>query len=827
MSNLSIDDENFQLHQKDLAEPKTRKFLRFGDLNRFTLHFFAPKTSNDKISFLQKWLDEEVRFGYAFLWYPIALIAGAYFNFTRQNDIPTLALFFPLFILLAIRFWVKNLSIWSKYITNLSIACFLGAIAVNFEHSNDFILLDQGVTTSITGIVVAKEIGANNMPRYRIRLNDTNNPKIVRSPTIVQLVARSSHRVFRIGEPITGRARLSSPSGPVFPGGYDFSMAAMRNQIGAYGFFYGKPLRPTTPMLDELGLKTKLQIAMNGVRSEIGYRIRQELDGDAAAIASALIVSDRRAISKNAVNSLRASGLAHVLAISGLHMVLASGTFFFALRFLLSLSPTLVQSFPVKKIAASGAIIAASSYLAISGAPISAQRAWIMLVIILVAVLMDRPAITLRNVAIAAIIITITSPSAVMTPGFQMSFSAAAALIVVYTGWANVAKMDANSKGLIFAGLVSVFRFVMGLAATAIIAGLATGIFAVQHFHQFAGYGVLGNVLAMPIVTLLVIPLALISVLLMPFSLEAGPLVLLGWSIEMVVVIAQWVANLGSNIAFGKPSATVSLLASAGFVIFICLRSKLRYTGLAMIAISVLGLFLFKPIIPDILISEDGKLVGVGNSMSDATIFDINRSRPSKFILDQWTSAYVLKPSKPNQLFNREEAKELLAQDEDRFWIAFDNLSTQNGFECVSSQFCYFEDNNIKIATITDQKYLGSACHRADIVILSARLKSRSDECDQNKLIFDQNSLRRTGALAIYYMDKENASARNMNLNIISAIDNNVRPWTTHRYYNWWGRAYKMPSGEIVKYQPENIEISNPIGGKNKINDSKISDIAE
>lgn len=804
VNKLSTEDEKYRLHQRELAEQKASKRPVYGDLNRFVRHFIAPGTLHAKRPMIQMWLDEEVRFGYTFFWFPIALIGGAYFNFTRQNDIPILVLIFPFLILLVVRFWVKDLTIRSKYITGLGIFCLIGVIAVNFEQRNEFILLDQAVTTNISGVVIAKEIGANKMPRYKIKLVDTDNPKIVRSPAVVQLVARSFHRNFEIGEPITGRARLSPPSGPVFPGGYDFSMAALRNNIGAYGFFYGKPVRQVSPAQLELSAKTRLQLSINRVRSEIAHRIRQELDGDAAGIASALIVSDRRAISKSAVASLRASGLAHVLAISGLHMVLASGTFFFALRFLLSLFPTLVQLFPVKKIAAVGAIIAASSYLAISGAPISAQRAWIMLVIVLIAVLMDRPAITLRNVAIAAVVITIMSPSAVMTPGFQMSFSAAAALVAVYTGWAKFSETNSNINGPIYGGIAFLFRFITGLAATAIIAGFATGIFAVQHFHQFAGYGVLGNVLAMPIVTMLVMPFALISVLLMPFGLEAWPLLVLGWSIEMVVVIAEWVASLGSNIAIGKPSSIVSLVATVGFLIFICFRSKIRFSGLALILISVSGLLLLKPTMPDILISEDGKLVGIMGSASGAEQFKINRSRPSKFILDQWLSAYSLQPDKPKRLFNRAQSKELLKKESEVFWREFDSASTQSGFECVSSQFCYFENSDIKIATITKQGHLELACYRADIVVLSARLKEKPETCGKKVMLLDQNSLRRTGALALYRNEDE-VSRSKPNWTSVSAIGNSVRPWTAHRYYDWRSRTYKMPSGEIVSYQPKDV----------------------
>lgn len=228
---LSTDDEKYQLHQSDLVKPNARKSSTYGDLNRFIRLLIAPATPYTRFSLIRAWLDEEAHFGYTFLWFSVALIAGAYFNFTRQNDIPIFALFFPFFSLLVIQNFVKGLSVRSKYVAGLGIACLIGAMAVNFEQRNDFVLLDQAVTTSIAGVVVGKEIGANNMPRYKIKLIDTSDPKIVRSPAIVQLVARSSHHVFDVGDQISGRARLSPPSGPVLPGGYDFSMANLRGLL--------------------------------------------------------------------------------------------------------------------------------------------------------------------------------------------------------------------------------------------------------------------------------------------------------------------------------------------------------------------------------------------------------------------------------------------------------------------------------------------------------------------------------------------------------------------------------------------------------------------
>jgi competence protein ComEC len=321
----------------------------------------------------------------------------------------------------------------------------------------------------------------------------------------------------------------------------------------------------------ELPIKSRFELFVGAIQSKISNRINDHLSGDAAAISSALIIADKKAISEETVTALRNAGLAHILAISGLHMVLASGTLFLTLRALFSLFPSLVQAIPVKKVAAVAALLAATSYLVISGAPISAQRAWLMLVIMLGATILDKPAITLRNVAIAAIIIVLISPSSVTTPGFQMSFAAATALVSVYGAWARIKLANYEQSTTYFKEtyLYRSVQFVVGLGLTALIAGLATGIFSSLHFHQLAGYGVLGNVLAMPVVTFFVMPLALLSMLLMPYGLEWLPLSGLGQSIEIVIYLANWVAGLGGEFKTGRPNSIAIGFLIAGFIIFV------------------------------------------------------------------------------------------------------------------------------------------------------------------------------------------------------------------------------------------------------------------
>lgn len=760
------------------------------------LHRFSD---NATYVFFRRAFSEELDHGHDFLWIAIAFIAGAYFNFTRMNDLPSAALLVPIIGFISLKYFIKQLNLRAKISINVVLVFLAGAMAANMQMQPDVILIDQDLTTNIEGYVVSRQLDGNGIPRYIIQIEKTAEPQIRRPPERVQLVAKSRHEIIEIGQYISGRTRLTRPSGPVFPGGYDFAFGAFQKEIGAYGFFLGAPKTSAKVLVGHNSFVNMFELYVRDIQAHIAGRIQNRLNGDAAGIASALIVSDRRAISDQTVDALRHSGLAHVLAISGLHMVLAAGTLFISIRAIFSFFPGFVQSFAVKKLAATGAILAASAYLVISGAPVSAQRAWIMLMIVLIAVLIDRPAITLRNVAIAAVIIVILSPSAVMTPGFQMSFAAASALVAVYGGWARLA--DCRSEQTLLAEsqnlVIKLFKIILGLAATAFIAGMATGVFSIQHFYQVAGHGVLGNMLAMPIITFLVMPLALVSVLLMPYGLEAWPLLLLGMSIDLVIGIATWVAQLGGNINSGKPISWAAFLASTGFITFIVMRSKLRYAGLLVMLCGMISVFVFRPHVPDMLISEDGKLIGLYRS----GMLEVNRSRPSEFIIEQWLNAYRLQASKPDFLIKKFEANELLNLLDNEFWSHVPIIETEDTtFRCLNTHFCYAK-NGLEILSIGKREYLAKACLKADIIVAAFRIYDLPEACQNRAIeIVDQNSLRKTGSLAIYLDENNTAQTNRNNFRIETAINSKVRPWTIQRYYDWRTRTYDLPDGRQIKH---------------------------
>ncbi|MBB4113617.1 ComEC/Rec2-related protein [Rhizobium sp. BK226] len=225
------------------------------------------------------------------------------------------------------------------------------------------------------------------------------------------------------------------------------------------------------------------------------------------------MTDERRAISNATTEALRQSGLAHIIAISGLNMALSAGIFFVGFRMLLSLFPGVAQAYPTKKIAAAGALIAVTAYFLISGFAVSAERAFIMMAIMLIAVFFDRPSISLRNVALSALVILVISPSEVLGPSFQMSFAATLALVSGYQLWKDRrVRENAFLKLPIVRPFVAVAGFFGGVFLTSLIGGFSTALFSIEHFHRLTAYGLPANLATMPIISFIIMPGSCLSV---------------------------------------------------------------------------------------------------------------------------------------------------------------------------------------------------------------------------------------------------------------------------------------------------------------------------
>jgi len=315
------------------------------------------------------------------------------------------------------------------------------------------------------------------------------------------------------------------------------------------------------------------------------------------SVAAALVTGVRGAIPKSTRDLFRDSGLAHMLAISGLHMALFAGSVYALLRLLGACFPYFVQAHNVRKMAALASLPAAFAYLQISGASFPTQRAFIMLSLFFIAILLGRPALTMRNVALAALLVLLLAPHALMQAGFQMSFAAVFAMVALYErGGARFLFATPEQHGRIrrrdgtVAYIVSrLGRYFIALFVSSLIAGGVTGFLALYHFHQVAAYGLIANMVAMPIFGVIIMPAGFLSLVSMPLGLEAPAMAMMSFGIKSVLLISERLtAWPGAVIYAGKSAAAVLPLALTGLSIACLANGRWRHAGFALMALAML-----------------------------------------------------------------------------------------------------------------------------------------------------------------------------------------------------------------------------------------------
>jgi competence protein ComEC len=443
----------------------------------------------------------------------------------------------------------------------------------------------------------------------RLVLRLSGNPmEALSNVRLVRLTIDAKHydrrEMPRIGQILEVRARFIPVPKPVYPGGYDPQFHSYFDGIGAYGSTL-EPIQLRDSAETKFGWDA-VQNLIFDARHAIAARFTAAMAPRDAAIARALIIGDQSAIAPELRDEIAVSGLAHLLAISGLHLSLVAGGIFFTLRFLLA-SPIFPLAVPGKMVAALAAMVAALFYLGISGANIATQRATIMLIIAFVAVLLGRRAITLRNVALVCILMIVLYPNEVFKPGFQLSFAAVGALVGVYE-WSKSVRQVQRWPGWA--------RFFGGLSLTSLVAGIATAPIAAVHFSQFAPFGLFANLVAVPLVGFFVLPTLIFACVSMPLGLEAPILQMAGWGIEQVIAIAKFFTHLGGAWTYVSPlQGWVLPLCGLALMMFLILKSALRFVPplIASVLITLLG----AAPSPDILVSDQTRSVflkqGEGN----------------------------------------------------------------------------------------------------------------------------------------------------------------------------------------------------------------------
>jgi len=437
---------------------------------------------------------------------------------------------------------------------------------------------------------------------------------------------------LQAGEGVQAYALLFGPERPAWPGGWDMERDYYFSGLNATGFALTGLTRTTAAP------QNRLAAGLQNLRNSIAGTILATLPRDTGGIAVTLLTGDEQAIPAPERQNFIAAGLAHILAVAGLHVGIVMGLVFFTSRWLLTRHVWLALHLPSKSIAAACSLLGGAAYAALTGAHLPILRALAMASLVTLGVFAGRRAFSLRGLALAALALLLASPEVILSTSFQMSFSAVAALIAGYAVLQN--RATASTRPPPRTRLGGILRHVAALAYTSLLAGGASMPFAAYQFQQLQPYWIPANLLAVPLTAFWIMPCGLIALALMPVHLAALALIPMGWGIKIIVWLTTQIATWPDALLRVKPIPNAAILLIAAGLIWLCIwRSAARLAG---IPVAMLGLVLaFTACPPDVLVSNDAKLIAM---RSGATVFLISQPHASGFTLEQWQNVWGKTP---------------------------------------------------------------------------------------------------------------------------------------------------------------------------------------
>ena len=700
---------------------------------------FAPARFDVWTSFLAKlqiWARAEVSAWQLLPWVPVAFGTGiaVYFSAEHEPVLPVAALTATMLCVGA--FVARRRKFFPVLVLVAAVAAGFAAATWRTERVAHTVLSRALYSVQLAGFVETREIRART-DRFVLRVTHMETPRSRIRLERVRLSVKKG-TAPRVGSFVKLKAHLQPPLSSLRPGGHNFARDMFFQEIGASGFVMG-PISVVQPP-ESGGLLLRYDALMQNLRDDINARVRTRLHGDELAIATTLLTGRRDAITEPVRDAIYISGLAHVLAIAGFHMAIVAGVVFFWVRALLALIPGLAIGFPIKKWSAAAALGAAGFYLLLSGLAVATQRAYFMAAVVLIGVMVDRRAITFRTLALAAMVVLATQPEALLGPSFQLSFAATLCLVAfVQLGMPHLfATPDSSlaTRIALWGG-----REAATIVLVSFIAGLATIPYAAFHFHRVAPYGVIANLLVMPVISTVVMPAGILGLLAVPFGLDGFFWHLMGIGIGWMISVTQWVAALPGSIgpvaAFGTGPVIV---ATIGIILMGLLRTPLRWSGALVLGVAVLWAVL--PAQPDVLVSANGHVVAVRGS--DRRFHLMIWGRNDAFLINEWLVADA-DPRPPG------------------------DASLGDGVSCDESGCVTAMADGALVAQTQEPEGLADDCARALLVVTEVQAPR-----DCAATVIDREQLWHEGALALW------RNGRKFTLQAVrpNAVD---RPWTPAR----------------------------------------------
>lgn len=627
------------------------------------MHLFWYRLQQSFLAERQRW----------WLWYPVLFATGIGLYFLLPFE-PS-----KWITLLVIEAMLLSAFLFRHHLKVLYVLMLLGLVVLGFTSIELRTLYLDGKRFPVPqdklyvqARVIKSDYNSKGNPRLIIdNLRDFDENKI---PGKFRISYRDKQNIFQSGDCVEMVVKLLPLAPASLPGGYQYDRKSFFLGLSGSGYADSRVLGITC--LQTPTIREKIGFYIEKIRTDVITHIKSILPPDEASVAAAIIAGEQGGISSELINHYRNSGLAHFLSISGLHMSMITGLMFFLVRFLMALIPPLALRYNSKKIAAWFAILISLIYLLISGNAVPAQRAFIMTLIVLLGVLLDRQAISMYTVALAALVVLLINPEVLIGASFQMSFAAVIALIAFYEKFSGKLQhfLDTTSKQIfIIRALKIIVLYVVGILVSDLVASLATLPFSIYHFNQIALLTSLANLLAGPIIGLVIMPFTLLSLLLMPLGLDELSLKIVGFGIHWVNEITAWVSSMpNANMPVLSPPLW-GLIAMVLGGLWLCLwQGKIRLLGMLGILGGIFSFCFIK--VPDILINSQGDLIALKDNYGQIVIMPHRGDAFTKKIWLDKTASKTLSKKQYAKL-----RKIYKGQKQDKNWI---DLECQKQ-ECV------------------------------------------------------------------------------------------------------------------------------------------------
>ncbi len=588
----------------------------------------------------------------------------------------------------------------------------------------------------VAGPILARDLGpvsvegrlleAEPLPNgTRLTLDELNFERVNRSdlPRRVRVVSRQGAGGAEVGDRVRMTVQLSGPSGPAAPGAYDFQRDAWFLQS----------------WIDRLRQRITQRLLAIGDTTDQG-----KAEG---GMAASLITGEQNALPREVLQAMRDSGLAHILSVSGLHLAIVAAFLMLVIRSLLAAIQPIALRYPIKKWAAGIALLGTFFYLLLAGAPVPAQRSFVMAAIVLLAIVADRSVLSMRTVAWAALAVIVLAPESVLGASFQMSFAAVIALIAAWEAVRPyIQRWRENRISRLPRWLEWLGGHIGGVLLTTLVAGLASSGFGLYHFNRVALFSIAANLLAVPITGFLVMPFGMLALALMPFGLEGLALEPMRWGIAAIIYIAREVASWPGAAALlpALPPIALPLIAIGG--LWLCLWQR-RWRLLGLVPLAAVALLAVFARTPDIMVSSDARLFAVR---------------------DRSTGHLMLSAPRRNRLIGETWVRRL-GDDETAEWPR--NGSSVDGSLTCDPAGCILRRDGHLIALVERGEALTEDCATAELVI--SQVFARGACRNGKAVLIDVLDMHRDGSYVLFLGDKsiEKHSVRE---------DRGDRPWTRY-----------------------------------------------